>query len=124
MAGNTFILKLTDNADVLEELRKLVSEQRITYAFVENASGRLKEFQLVSHAPNGRVETNYFKDACELNAMHGKIQRAQGEFVVNVRVLASRTGFTGVSGQLLKGKADGELIIELRKVDMSKMIEA
>ena len=124
MAGNTFILKLNDGADVLEELRKLVREQRISYAFVENASGRVKDFQLVSMAPNGRVESNYFKDACEVNAMHGKVQRIQGDFVVNVRVLASRTGFTGISGQLLKGRADGELVIELRKVDLSKMIEA
>lgn len=60
----------------------------------------------------------------EVNAMSGKLYKRGPDLEIKVNVLISSTGFTPLTGELLEGKAAGELQITIRKIDLKKMIEA
>ncbi len=122
MVESTFVLKLSDNADILKELENLAVEKQIEYGLIVSASGNVKDAELVSMGNfEGKQKLN---GICEVDSISGKVQKVRGKFETNLRVSVSSTGFTSISGRLLKGKAAGHLEIGIRKVDVGKIIEA
>lgn len=125
MVENTFVLKLSDGSDILEGLQTLIKENGIDYGLLVNGVGKIKEFELLSTGPKGRIERMKSNDEFQLNAMSGKLQLLpSGKVNSYLRVSITKTGFTPKAGQLIKGKAAGSLEIGLRKIDMKKIIEA
>ncbi len=124
MPETTCVLKLKDDSDIMKELENLARDNSISYGLIVSGFGKLKEFELVSNAPAGGVNKMNFASAFELNAISGKVQIERGKFVPHIRVSVTSTGFTPVSGQLIRGKAAGKLEIGIRKIDTSRIIEA
>lgn len=125
MGENTFVLKLNDSADIIEGIEKLAKEQEIDYGMFISASGKIKNFELVSNEPKSGLSKNRFDSEFGLQAISGKIQRNRdGKVSSNIRVsVTSRSSYTPQAGQLLSGKASGVLEIGIRKVDLKKIIE-
>ncbi|MCX6798489.1 MAG: DUF296 domain-containing protein [Candidatus Diapherotrites archaeon] len=125
MAENTFVLKLSDGSDVMSGLEKIAKEKEINYGFIVGGCGKIKDFEIVSHSRNAGVDTFESKTEYELDAISGKIEmNRKNGLNVTVRVTISSTGFTAKVGQLVKGKASGALELEVKKVDLKKMIIA
>jgi len=125
MAENTFILKLTDGSDLMAGLEKLAKENGISYGFIVSGCGKITDFQLVSHCRNAGVDTFESKSEYALDAISGKMENnKKNGFRLEVRAAISSTGFTAKVGQLIKAKASGTLEIEVKKVDLKKIIIA
>ena len=125
MAENTLILKLTDGSDIMTELGKLAKEKEISYGFIVSGCGKIKDFEIVSHGRSATINTFRSETPYELDAISGKIEmNKKNGLNITVRVTVSSTGFTAKVGQLVNGKASGALEIEIRKVDLKKMIIA
>ena len=125
MVEQTFLLKMSEGADVFEELEKLARASKIDYAFIVSGYGRIKDFELISHESKGGISRAKFGSEFEVNAMSGKVQLLKGgKFAASLRVSVSSTGFTSKAGQIVAGKAGKSLEIGLRKVDFSRIIEA
>ena len=122
MAENTFILKPNHGADVMAEIEKFVVEKQIDYCFIVGASGRLKDFEMVSSDGSG-IGKAKFPGEYEISAISGKIEKGKGgKYSTNIRVSISSSGFSPRAGQLISAKAGAMLEIAIRKVDMKKII--
>lgn len=121
---NTFVLKLSDGADILEGIKKLAKEKEIGYGLFVSGFGKIKEFELLSSGSQGSIERMKSREESQVNAVSGKIQKKGGSFDVLLRVSVTKTGFTPKGGQLIQGKAAISLEIGIRKVDLKKIIEA
>ena len=124
MPENTFVLKLSNGADVLTELKKLGEEKQIDYGLIVSGTGSLKDMELISNEPKGGIASLRFDSPVEMHAISGKIQTRKGVVTVDVRVSVTGTGFTPKAGQLVHALASGSLEIGVRKVDLGKIIEA
>jgi len=121
---NTYVLKLNDGKDIIEEIKRVAEEEKIEYGMLVSASGSVKEFELVSTEPRGGMSRTSFKQSYEINSISGKVMCSKGKCDINIRVNVSDTGFTSQAGQLIKGKASGMLEIGIRKVNMKNIIGA
>ena len=121
---NTYVLKLNDGKDIIEELKKIATEENIEYGLFVSASGAIKDFELVSTEPKGGMSRTAFKQTYEINSISGKVVCFKGKCEINIRVSVSDTGFTSQAGQLMNGKASGMLEIGIRKVNMKNIIGA
>jgi len=125
MSENTFVLKLNENADVIEELKKFVTEQNISYGLFVSASGKIKECELISIEPKCGMAKNLFKGEYEVNAVSGKIEKnKKNEVVIHLRVSISSNDFSSKAGELTKGKSGRILEIGIRKIELNKIINA
>ncbi len=125
MVEKTFILRLNDGYEVIGELEKFVRENEMEYGLLVSGSGKIKEFELILHEPNGGLNRARFENEFELNALSGKIQKAKdGKINTNIKVSITSTGVTPKAGQLVSGTADGILKIGIRKVGFGGIIEA
>ncbi|PIN99276.1 MAG: hypothetical protein COT90_00395 [Candidatus Diapherotrites archaeon CG10_big_fil_rev_8_21_14_0_10_31_34] len=125
MSENTFVLKLNENADVIEELKKFVTEQNISYGLFVSASGKIKECELISIEPKCGIAKNLFKGEYEVNAVSGKIEKnKKNEVVIHLRVSISSNDFSSKAGELTKGKSGRILEIGIRKIELNKIINA
>ena len=125
MAGNDLKLILRDGEDIGKELDDFTEKHNITYGFVVSGRGSVKDFEIISHGSRGTIERINHKAEFEVNAMSGKVERTSDKSLSSrINVLISSSGFTPLSGELIKGKAAGRLEIGLKRVDMKKMIEA
>ncbi len=118
-------LQLNSGTKIVEALKQFAVENNIDYGFVESAEGRIREFELFVTGQRSSIQKMEFQNDFIIQAMSGKIQRdLTGNVYLDLRVSVSSTGFTPISGKLIKGKASGPLEIVIRKVDSKKMIEA
>jgi len=125
LVEKTLVLKLSDDADIVTELEKLAKENSVEYGMLLSGCGKIKEFELISHEQKGGVGRTKFEKEFEVNAISGKIQiHKSGKIDSNIRISVTSTGFTPKAGQLVKGKAAGQLEIGIRKIDFKKIIEA
>lgn len=125
LVEKTFILSLDDGSDVIRELEKFVRENEMEYCLLVSGSGKIKEFELILHEPNGGLNRARFENEFELNALSGKIQKAKdGKINTNIKVSVTSTGVTPKAGQMVSGKAAGVLEISVRKVGFGGIIEA
>lgn len=124
-AENIFVLSLSDGSDIIGGLQKLAEDNQIDYGMLVSACGRIKDFELVSSGPQGRMETMRSKDDFRVTAASGKIQKLSGgKLDIVVRATITRTGFTPKGGHLIRGKAAGTLELGVRKIDLKKIIMA
>ncbi|MFA5764148.1 MAG: DUF296 domain-containing protein [archaeon] len=121
---NTYVLKLTDGMNVLEELNKFVQSESIEYGLLVSASGSIKDFELVSTEPKGGMSRNLFRQSYEINSISGKVMFKNNKAEFNIRVSVSDTGFTSQAGQLIKGSVSGMLELGIRKVNTKNIIGA
>ncbi len=121
---NTYVLKLNDGKNIIEELKRVAIEEKIEYGMLVSASGSVKDFELVSSEPRGGMSRTSFKQSYEINSISGKIMCSKGQCDINIRVSVSDTGFTSQAGQLIKGNASGMLEIGIRKINMKNIIGA
>ncbi len=119
-----FTVVLDDGEDIFTALETFAKENDIVYGFVAGGKGAIKDFSIISHGQRGTVERVDYKREFEVNALSGKIEYRNKEARIKMNALISSSGFTPVTGELLSGKAAGSLQITIKKVDLSKMIEA
>jgi predicted DNA-binding protein with PD1-like motif len=119
-----FTVVLDDGEDIFVALETFAKENDIVYGFVAGGKGAIKDFDIISHGQRGTVERVNYKREFEVNALSGKIEYRNKTARININALISSSGFTPVTGELLSGKAAGSLQITIKKVDLSKMIEA
>ncbi len=124
MSGNIFVLKLKDDMDVFEELRKFAEKEDIKYGVVLGAVGKLKDFEFVAFRERGVIEKRGLKEPHELNSVSGKIQFLGGKYTTHLNVAVGEKSFKSINGQLVRGKAAGDLDFTIRKVAIDKIIEA
>lgn len=125
MVENTFIIRLSDGSDIVDELKNLSKEKEISYGIIVGGCGKIKEFELVSGGPHGSIEVMKSADEFQVNSVSGKIQKkSSGDILTSVNVSVTKTGFAQRGGQLIKGKASDSLEILVRKVDVKKIIYA
>lgn len=122
MSAITLILE--DGEDVVKSIAKFARQEKINYGMIISGKGAIREFEVISHGSRGAMEKFSNPREFEVNAISGKIEKRDGAMEVKVKVLMSSSGFTPLSGELLKGKTAGRLEIGITKIDMKKMITA
>lgn len=123
MVGN-LVLKLKNNDDIFKEMKEFVIENNISSGFFVNANGSIKNFELMVSEKGASLNKQRHEGIFDVNSISGKIQLIKGKADIGMRVSVSNTGFTSFSGQLLSGKVANYLVIEIKKFDSSKIIEA
>ncbi len=119
---STFVLKMKDGADIIEEITKLADKQGIDYGLFISASGSLRKFELVGSVGEDK---KFFKDSFDVDGISGRFQKkSKTAYDMNLRIALSTDSFTSKSGRLTKGIVSGKLEIGIRKIDMKKIIEA
>ena len=58
------------------------------------------------------------------NFVEGKIEWRGGKYPSHINVAVGEKSFRSINGQLMRGKAAGDLELTIRKVDLGKIIEA
>ena len=114
---------IEDNEDIVSTLKQIAQEHNIDFGIIQGGSGKLKEFNLVLTKQKGRMEpVQHNTAAYTLDNAHGKIEKTKEGYncLINATVLDEK--LTPKTGQLIKGKASGELRIIIRKADMKKII--
>ena len=125
MAENTFVLKLSDNENIIDCLLELAKAQNIEYGVLVSAAGKIKEFEMLSSSSNAGIDRMLSKEPAEVQAISGKIQKTgKDKFDLNIRMSVTSSGFTPKAGGLVKGIASQGLDIAVRKIDMKKIIES
>lgn len=124
MSENTFVLKLNENSNILEELKKFALEKDIEYGLFVSASGKIRDCVLVSIEPKCGVSKNIFKGEYEVHAVSGKIEKnKKNEVSIHLRVSISSNDFSIKAGELTEGKTGKFIEIGIRKVDLKKIIK-
>ena len=121
---NTILLKLDDGEDIVESVKKLAQENSIEYGVFVAANGTIKDCELVYNEPKQGITKGKFKEEFKIRAISGQIERIKGnevKAVIRVSLLGARSG--SKSGELLKGKASRALEIQVRKVNVGKIIK-
>ena len=125
MSENTFVLSLSENSNLIEELEKFAVEKEIEYGLFISASGKIKDCEITSIEPKGGMSRIKLSGENELNAISGKIEKdKKNKVTINLRVSVGTTDFSNKSGQLINAKAGRVLQIGIRKVNTSKIIKA
>ena len=122
--GELKILKLKDGEDVLESLKDFAVKNSITQAYIKEAEGKIKDFEISSFAGRGSIENIKDKRAAEIIAVNGQIRGSGDRLSVDLKVSLARPGLSAISGVLLSGKAFESLEIAVQKSDVGKIIYA
>ncbi len=117
-------LVFEDGEDIFSSLKEFIKEQNIEYALITQGSGAIKDFELVVSAKRGSLEKISDKGRFEVNALSGKIESRKSDYIVSINALVSSSGFTPLTGSLIKAKVCGALELNLRRLDQKKMIQA
>jgi predicted DNA-binding protein with PD1-like motif len=117
-----FVLKLNEGVELIEELTKFAKKESIDYGLLISAKGMLKKIDLITNTGENK---QHFKEKCDIDSISGEIKKLNnGKYDVSVRAALSSNGFSSKSGKILKGFVFGNLEIQMRKVNVSKIIEA
>lgn len=121
MAG-IITMALDDGEDICKSLDTFTKENDIKYGFIEAARGAMRDFEVSSHGKIGSV-TNFSRDdRFRVESANGTVERRGNRLIIKLNVLASSPDGSRLSGELMKGCADGFLEIGIRKVDLKKII--
>jgi predicted DNA-binding protein with PD1-like motif len=125
MEENTFVLSLSENSDLMQELKKFAVEKDIEYGLFISASGKIKDCEITSIESKGGMSRIKLSGESELNAISGKIEKnKKNQVTINLKVSLGTTDFSSKSGQLINGKAGKVLQLGIRKVNVNKIIKA
>lgn len=120
----TKVLKLKSGQDILEELEKFAEKNNIEQGFIVSGFGKIKNFKLSSFAGGGKIENFESNLPADLASVSGEIRETRGKKNVFLRARLKRAGLSEASGVLLKGKAVGDLEIEVKKSNIGRIIQA
>jgi len=122
--GETKILKFDDGEDVIEAIREFAGKNGIQQAFIKQAEGKIKDFEISAFSGKGGINNIREKGEQEIIAINGQIIGNSKSITVQLKVSVARPGLNSVSGTLISAKACDGLEIAVEKKDMSKMIYA
>ncbi|MCX6800895.1 MAG: DUF296 domain-containing protein [Candidatus Diapherotrites archaeon] len=121
MAG-VITMSLDDGEDICKCLDAFTKENDIKYGLIVSSNGGMRDFEVSSHGKIGSV-TNHARDRrFKLETANGTVERKGKELIIKMNVLASAADGSILSGELVKGRADGFLEIGIRKIDLKKII--
>ena len=118
------ILKLKEGDDVIESLKEYASKNGIQQAYIKEAEGKIKDFEISAFSGRGSIENYRDRNSQDIIAINGQITSSKGEPIVQLKVSVARAGLNAISGLLLSAKAGESLDIAIEKRDLSKMIYA
>ncbi len=119
-----FVLKLKDNDNVIEGIHEVMREKNIKLAVPVLAHGRVKDFELVTLGRGRRLVKNDSGQGFDVNAVSGKIHTDSSGYYTNISIILSRNGSDSAHGELKDAFVDEFLELKLRKINLSKIIEA
>lgn len=122
--GELKILKLKDGDDVFESLKDFALKNNISQAYVKEAEGKIKDFEISAFSGRGSIENIKERSPREIIAVNGQIISSKGEPLIQLNVSIARPGLNSVSGLLLSAKAVEGLEIAVQKSDVGKIIYA
>ena len=122
--GETKILKFDENDDVFECIKEFAQKNNIEHAFIKDAKGSIKNFEISSFAGKGSIENIKERSAREITAINGQLTASNGIPELHLKVSVSRPGLSSISGKLLSAKAVEGLEIALQKSSVEKIIYA
>lgn len=122
MAATIVTAIIEDNEDIVGTLKQIAQEHQIDFGLIQGASGKLKDFDLVLTKQKGRMEPVKHNQIYSMDNAHGKIEKTKEGYLCLINATVLDEKLTPKTGQLIKGKASGELKIIIRKSDMKKII--
>ena len=118
MASDTrVVLKLLDGFEIVPELKKLSQERPENVLSLVGCRGKIKEFELVYKARDGKMVKNFFREPHKIINIAGAVEKNDASPEVTLQVSVSKDGFVTAAGKLMSGKAAGELALEFKSVD-------
>lgn len=117
------VLRPREGQDVLEALKEFAEKNSITFAEISGASGKIRDFEISGFQGQGSIENKTSSMPHDIQAISGKIQNARNKTEAYVKLQVSRPGLTPIQGVLINGKACSGLEINIRDIDLSKIIE-
>ena len=122
--GELKVLKLKDGDDVLESLKDFALKNNITQAYIKEAEGKIKDFEISSFAGRGSIENIKDRHSAEVIAINGQIRGSGERLSIDLKVSLARPGLSAISGVLLTAKVAESLEIAVQKSDVGKIIYA
>ena len=121
MAGAMITAIVEDNENIIDVLKQIAQEHNIEFGLIQGGSGQLKDFDIVLTKQRGRMEPVRHTRTCTLDMAHGKIEKTKEGYncLLNATILDEDKSIK--TGQLISGKAAGELRIVIKKSDMKKI---
>ena len=119
-----YVLKMKDNDNVIEGIHSFMRERDMKLAVPVMAYGKIKDFELLTLGKGRHLQKENAGSGFEVNAISGKIHTDQEGYYTNISVILSRNGVGSTHGTLKSALVDDFLELKLRKINLSKIIEA
>lgn len=117
--GSAIVLKLSDGEDLVESLKKCVTDKGIKAAMVLSGIGMLREFELGYFDGKG-YRNQFYADPWELVGLHGSIT-TEGGIIVHIHAAVAGKDHRLVGGHVQKAKVNVVNEIILLRLDSLKL---
>ena len=110
---NYLTIILDDGDDIIGSIEAAFKEQNIKKAVLVSADGMIRDSKMaVSRAGTLRQKT--YTEALKIKQVSGEFNKINADYFGDVNISIEKDPIHIVSGALLKGTADGELIIRFK----------
>lgn len=116
------IVLIPKGENIIEVLSAECDKQGINWGNFEEAVGEIKDYELIVHHPNGRVENMHSKNAAMIQTVSGEVKKQRNGMEINLKTKISPGGLNSFTGKLMSATAATDVEIAIRKINQSKII--
>lgn len=116
------IVLIPKGEDIFAVLATECEKQSINWGNFEEAVGEIRDYEMVVHHPNGRVENLHSKNTSMIQTVSGEVRKSRDGFEINLKVKVTPGGLNSFTGKLLSATAATDVEIAIRKINQSKII--
>ena len=124
MAEEFYVLRLKDNDSVIDKIHEFMADKSNDLVVPVLAYGKIKDFEMITLGKSRHLMKENSGQGFEINAINGKIHTDSGGFYTNISVILSRNGSGSAHGELKSALVDEFLELKMRKINLSKIIQA
>jgi predicted DNA-binding protein with PD1-like motif len=125
-SGDLILVRLHQDEDLFEMLRKVGEACEIQTAVVLSGIGMLKQAELNFFVKNGEYSAVLFPEPMELVSMTGNVIHQDGDWHFHIHAVLARHTKEAVAGHLSKGKVNvtNEIVILKTGVKAARRVDA
>ena len=105
-SGDLLVIRFADGEQLLEGLRKVLTEEGIDSGLILGGVGMVKGAALSFYKGKGEYETVPVAEEAELCSLSGNISTMDGELVVHIHATIGKKGGAALAGHFSSGEVN------------------
>jgi predicted DNA-binding protein with PD1-like motif len=116
---DVIFVRLFENEDVIEELKKVCKEHKIKTGIVISAIGQLKKTKLGYYKEKGNYAEESFEKPLEILSLTGNIINQKNEYLSHLHIVLGDEKKNAIGGHFIEGKVGVLAEIVILKTSIS-----